>query len=205
MNLRKHTAILLNGFVIVAPVLVTIYVVVWVVGKLDTLVLEKLLGAPAWAFHGLGVLLAIVAIYMVGLGAKVWLFDKAIRMGESVVARIPLVKSIYGAIRDMLQLFGGEDRAAGRPVTVTLDNGQMKLLGMVTQDSTGHILHDDEDRVAVYLPMSYQLGGYTAFVPREAVTPLEHMTVEDLLKLALTGGAGDATTPAQGEPEQPQD
>ena len=199
MSMKKHGAILLNGFVVVAPVLITLYVVYNVLAGLDALVRRGL--PPVWAdaFPGIGVVVAVAAIYVVGLLARSWLFGWLIGAGERIVDRIPLVKSLYSAIRDLLQFLGGakeEDR--GRPALVKSPDGKLMVLGLITQEQPETFLPGTQDRVAVYLPMSYQIGGYTVFVPREAVQEIEGLSVEDLMKLTLTTGVGAAKPEASG-------
>ena len=75
------------------------------------------------------------------------------------------------------------------------------LLGLITQEQPGKFLPDDRDRIAVYLPMSYQIGGYTLFLPRDRVQEMPDMSVEDLMKLTLTAGIGTAAHPAAQRPD----
>lgn len=198
MSLKRHSAILLEGLVVVAPVIITVYVVVKALWWLDSTVRLGLSyvwpAAPGvtpepWA--GIGIVVGIVAIYAVGLVARSWLFGGLIRLGEKIVERIPLVKSLYSALRDMLQFLGGtKAETRGKPAVVRSPDGKVALLGLITQEHTDQIVGGHEGRVAVYLPMSYQLGGYTVYVPRDAVEEAEGLTVEDLLKLSLTAGVG---------------
>ncbi|MHC4479688.1 MAG: DUF502 domain-containing protein [Planctomycetota bacterium] len=194
MDLRKHGTILLNGFVVVAPILITFYVVgaaVWWLDRTVRLGLSRL----GWQdpIPGLGVLVGLAAIYAVGLLARTWLFGWLISLGERIVDRIPLVKSLYSAVRDLLQFLGGtKEESRGKPAVVKSEDGKVLMLGLITQEKPGKFLPDDAERVAVYLPMSYQLGGYTLFVPPEAVQEIEGLSVEDLMKLTLTAGVGGA-------------
>jgi len=208
--MKKHGAILLNGFVVVAPVLITVYVVVTALLGLDRLVRTAL--KPVWLgpftklserlgwegpLPGLGIIVGVAAIYAIGLLARSWLFGGLIRLGEKIVDRIPLVKSVYSAVRDLLQFLGGgkeEDR--GKPAIVASEDGKVQLLGLITQEQPEKFLPGAEGRVAVYLPMSYQLGGYTVFISRDAVQEIEGLTVEDLLKLSLTAGVGGSKADA---------
>lgn len=197
MSLKKHGKVMLNGVVVIAPVLITVYVVVAAILWLDGTVRQGLDAVLHRSFPGLGVVVGVGAIYLIGLLARSWLFGWAIGLGEGMVERIPLVKSLYSALRDMMQFLGGtEAESRGKPAVVQFEEGKLSLLGLITQEQTGGLVPGDGDRVAVYLPMSYQLGGYTVYVPRAAVKELEQMSVEDLLKLSLTAGVG------AGKPEQ---
>jgi len=215
MSMKKHGTILLNGFVVVAPVLITVYVVVAALLGLDRLVraalkpiwlgpLTKLSERLGWEgpLPGIGIIVGVAAIYAIGLLARSWLFGGLIRLGEKIVDRIPLVKSVYSAVRDLLQfLGGGKEEERGKPAIVASEDGKVQLLGLITQEQPEKFLPGAEGRVAVYLPMSYQLGGYTVFMNRDAVQEIEGLTVEDLLKLSLTAGVGGGK-PDAGEASQ---
>ncbi len=209
MNLKKHGTILLNGFIVVAPLLVTVYVVVTALLGLDRLVraalkplwfgpLERLSEQIHWEgpLPGIGIVVGVAAIYVIGLVARSWFFGSLMRLGEKIVDRIPLVKSVYAAVRDLLQFLGGTKEERGRPAIFTSKDGAVQLLGLVTQEQPEKFLPGAEGRVAVYLPMSYQIGGFTVFVDRDAVQEIKGLTVEDLLKLSLTAGIGTAKADA---------
>jgi len=153
---------------------------------------------------GIGIIVGVAAIYAIGLLARSWLFGGLIGLGEKIVDKIPLVKSVYSAVRDLLQfLGGGKEEERGKPAIVASEDGKVQLLGLITQEQPEKFLPGAEGRVAVYLPMSYQLGGYTVFMNRDAVQEIEGLTVEDLLKLSLTAGVGGAK-PDAGEASQDQ-
>ena len=192
MDLRKHGAIMLNGFVVVAPILITVYVAATALWGLDKLVRSGLVRI-GWAepYPGLGIVVGVAAIYLVGLLTKVWLFSAIVGLGERIVERIPLVKSLYSALHDLLQFLGGEDKAdRGKPALIRSEDGSPLAMGLITHERPAAFCPQVGDRVAVYLPMSYQIGGYTLFLPREQVEELTDMTVEDLMKLTLTAGMG---------------
>jgi uncharacterized membrane protein len=71
--------------------------------------------------------------------------------------------------------------------------GEARVIGFVTQDDAAElgIVEAKDDLVAVYFPMSYQIGGYTALVPRSRIEPLD-IPVEAAMRLVLTGGISGA-------------
>ena len=194
MGLKKHGAVLVNGFIVVAPAIVTVYVVWKTLWWLDTTVRAGLTQLR-WEepTPGLGILIGIGAIYAVGLLAKVWVFGGLFRMGERLIGRIPLIKTLYSAVRDLLQFLGGtEAKSRGRSAVLRSEDGRYELLGIVTQEHPENFLPEEEGKVAVYLPMSYQIGGFTVFVPRDMVREIADVSVEELMKLTLTAGVGGA-------------
>lgn len=182
----------LKGLVVVIPVALTLAILWWLASGA-----ERLLGGliqdalPAgWYVPGMGLLSAVALVLLVGLLSHVLLFQRLFLYGEGMLNRLPLVKTIYAAIKDFVQyLSPGRDRDFSKAVMVTPPGTRVQLLGFVTRedfDGLGLPLLAD-DPVAVYLPMSYQIGGYTLYLERAAITPLD-MPFEEAMRLALTGG-----------------
>ncbi len=217
---KRQVRILLAGAAVVVPFVASIGVLWWLGVYIDDLINDLV----DWAFQpwmspeqeaayndgkhvvplfpGLGFIMALLGIYMVGLLTKVYLFQKLVRMGEWTVRRIPLAKSLYEAVRDLLRFFGGGDsEKMGRVVLVTLADGQVRMLGILTNEQPRGIRDSDPDdkqpaqaegaekRVAVYLPMSYQLGGFTVYIEPHRVEPID-MSVEEAMKIAATADVG---------------
>jgi uncharacterized membrane protein len=194
MRLKKHGKVFLNGIIVVAPAIITIWIVCQGVLWLDDNI-RNLLQALGWEdpVRGIGVAIGVGGIYVVGLLARTWLLRWPVQLAESVVERIPLVKSLYSAIKDLLQFLGGAEAGSrGKPCMVNSEDGRTAMLGLITQEQPEAALAGEGDRVAVYMPMSYQIGGYTLYLPRDAVTELEDKSVEDLMKLCMTAGIGAA-------------
>ena len=88
-----------------------------------------------------------------------------------------------------MSLFGGNGQDKMKKVVmVDLEKLGVRAIGLVTREEFDDISHEhfsDED-IAVYIPMSYMLGGFTAIVPRSAVTEVD-IPVERAIKLAITG------------------
>ena len=204
-----------QGLIILAPVLLTVYVVVSTVVWLDSTMqsgLRALFGAMGLEpvdLPGVGVVVALAGIYLVGLVATTWVFQKLLRLGEAILERIPLVKSLYSAVKDLLSFLSGSDsETKGVPARLKLLGGKVDMLALVTQKNPEAFMGEAErGRVAVYLPMSYQIGGFTVFVDPQDVEEISDLTVEDVLKLSMTAGVGSAARgkpqPAAGAPSGP--
>ena len=110
---------------------------------------------------------------------------------EKLFGRLPVIKTLYESVRDILQLFGGQGERMGQVVRFRMPGTEADLLGIRT--STAPRGAPGGGKVAVYLPMSYQLGGFTLYVKPDAVEPVD-MSVEEALKIAATADAGVAET-----------
>jgi uncharacterized membrane protein len=99
-----------------------------------------------------------------------------------------VVKTVYSAIRDMTRLVNTDKKKGDLDRVVTVDVGLGRLIGFVTQEHAKTLgIGGGDDLVAVYLPMSYQIGGYTVYLSRSKVTETD-LTVEQAMRIVLTGG-----------------
>jgi len=107
---------------------------------------------------------------------------------------IPLVKSVFGAIKDMMRVFSLAEKKEMKTVVAVDMGNDMYLIGFMTGEQAGKRLFgesgpDDNsgDRVGVYLPMSYQIGGFTVYIPRSRLKILD-IGIEEAMRIAITGG-----------------
>jgi uncharacterized membrane protein len=189
--MRRLWNTFLKGLAAVLPLALTIYVVFWLAKTA-----ESVLGGPVQAllpkdryWPGLGLLAAFLLILIVGLLVDAYIVRRLFRFGESILARIPLVKTIFGAVKDFSRFLpaGGKGRDPKRVVLWRM--GSAQLIGFVTEEQINPKLFGPggEDLVAVYFPMSYQIGGYTLYVSRSKVHETD-LTVEQAMRIVLTGG-----------------
>ena len=187
--------IFITGLLTVLPIVITIYFTVWLLG-----VLERFFGKQVmflipddWYRTGMGLVVAVVLVFAVGLLMHGYVFRRIFALTEKLLLEIPLVRSVYAALRDLLGLFAEHKEPSLQVVSLALP-GNLRVLGFVTRaDWTGApagMVTGDE--VAVYLPMSYQIGGYTVFVSKSACTPVD-MSREDAMKFILTAGLKSAS------------
>ena len=189
--LKRFSQIFLTGLVVLLPVTVTVLFLLWLLRGA-----ESLFGDPIRAvlgdayFPGLGMLLGVAFVFGIGLLAQFYFVRKLIELSDEMLERIPLVKTVYGGVRDLLAMFrGGAARKFDKVVLVTFPGTRMRVMGFVTrEDWTGlPAALGAEDSIAVYLPMSYTIGGYTVPVPRAQVEPIA-MSFEDAMRFAVTAG-----------------
>ena len=181
----------LKGLVIVLPAVLTAAILYWFGVTLERVMgsaLRTVLPQPYY-FNGLGILLGMLAVFLVGVASKNWLTQYLLRAGEAVLDRIPLAKSIYSSARDLMRFVAkaSDPSEMKKVVLVTVSDG-IRMIGFVTQDRLNDIEFDGSaQHVAVYLQMSYQMGGYTVLVPKERVQPLD-MDLEEAMRWLLTAG-----------------
>lgn len=184
--------IFLTGLLTVLPVLATLYLVLWLVGALEHFFGAQLkwLIPDEYYRTGMGLLLAVLVIFGIGLLTQALLFRRVFGWGEKLLEKIPLVRSVYTALRDLFGLVAnGQDADALQVVSVTLPGTNMRVLGFVSRADFSDLPAGigKEGEIAVYLPMSYQIGGYTLFMPRDQAVPVD-MSREEAMKFILTAG-----------------
>jgi uncharacterized membrane protein len=183
-------SILLKGLVTILPIGLTVYFVYWLGITTEALLSKpiKLVVGDAHYFPGLGLITGFLLLFLIGLAVNAFLVRRLLGYGEDLLLRVPVVKTVYSAIRDMTRLVNTDKKKGELDRVVTLDVGPGRLIGFVTQEHASTLgLGGADDLIAVYLPMSYQIGGYTVYVPRSRVNETE-LTVEQAMRIALTGG-----------------
>lgn len=183
--------VMLTGLAAVLPLAVTLYLLFWLLATAEALLgaLIRVVLPDAWYWPGMGVAAALGLIFVVGLMANAWMFGSLLREAERAIERIPLVKTIFGGVRDLFGFItGGPQNGLSRTVHVAI-TPDIGLIGFVTREDLAGLAPDDQrdGRVAVYLPMSYQIGGYTVLIPREKLSPLD-LPAPEALRLILTAG-----------------
>jgi len=194
--MKSLSAIFWKGAATLLPLFVTVYLLYWTVVSLERL-LRQIVPDQAY-FPGAGLLLAVAIIAVFGALMHFFLFERLVNVGSSLLNRIPIVKSLYSALQDFLAYLGHRSTDdLSRVVLVTLAD-DLKLIGFVTNPNfelDGQRIGDgprvDEAdggaRVSVYLPMSYQIGGFMVLLPAHRLQSLD-MSVEDAMRLVLTAG-----------------
>lgn len=181
----------LKGLAVVIPVALTLAILWWMAAGA-----ERLMGAilkftlpGGWYIPGMGLVSGLVLIALIGLLSHVLIFQKLFNLGETIFHRLPLVKTIYTAIKDFIAYLNPEKgNEMGKVVMVQLPGQSFQVIGFITREQFSDLPFTPaaEDPVAVYMPMSYQIGGYTLFLPRECLTPLD-IPFEQAMRLVLTG------------------
>jgi uncharacterized membrane protein len=196
--MRKIWNTMLKGLVALLPIGLTVYLVYWLAVAAETLFsrLLKLVIPDSAYWPGLGLAAGLVVLYLAGLAVNAYVVRRALRASDDLFARIPVVKTFYVAIRDFMTFFPSAGKGSDLKRVVLVPFGPGKSIGFVTAESSAALgVAEGDDLVAVYLPMSYMIGGYTVFLPRDVIEPTS-MSVEAGMRLALMGGVQGA--PASG-------
>ena len=196
--MRQITGLALRGLAVALPFALTIYFVYWSISSIEWLMQETLrvLGLAGWYLPGTGVIIFFLALLGLGLVARLFVFQSLIGLLERLVESLPLIKSVYSGMRDFMDFLSGANRSGGE--VVSLEIAGARMLGIVSDTDVPAAFHAAaaaDDIVGVFLPMSYQLGGYTVYVPRSRLSPVD-MDAESAMRYIMTAGIGRAKDPS---------
>jgi uncharacterized membrane protein len=186
----------MKGLAAVLPVGLTLYLVIWLGTSAESLLRDviMLILPERHYWPGLGLIVGFVLLVIAGLFVNAFVVRWFLAQWDRFLERIPLVKTVYGALRDLVKFLpaAGKRRDLQRVVLATF--GEAQAIGFVTRESLDDLglEMDGDGQVAVYFPMSYQIGGYTLYMPRSRLKPLS-MGIEEAMRLVLTGGLKAAT------------
>ena len=178
------------GLFVIIPIGITIFILKFLFNLADGILgsyideLITLITGHELHLPGLGMIIGAVAIYLTGLVATNFIGSKLLRFGEAVLARIPIVKSIYTSSKQLIQVFQEGKSSYRRAVFVEWPRPGVKAIGFVTAE----LVQEGVDMVVVYLPtMPNPTSGFALYF-RAAEVQDSGMTVEDAVKFVVSGG-----------------
>ena len=166
-----------QGTLIAVPIAITSYVVYALVTFIDGLLHLRV--------PGLGLLVSLALLTLLGFVASSVIGTRVVSLAEGVLRRVPLIKLLYGAIKDLVGAFVGDRKGFDQPVLVHLPGGDVKLFGFMTSELLPFA--ELSEHVAVYFPQSYNFAGNLVAVPRSAITPLAVKSSE-FMSFVISGG-----------------
>ena len=183
---------ILAGLAAILPIVLTLYLLYWFAVTAETALggmIRLFLPEPMY-WPGMGLVAALLVVFVLGLLMHAYVFRRLFARGERLLYHMPLIKTVYGAIRDFFDYFSpSSKREFEQVVAVNICDTGMQVIGFVTQAIPERLPEDfrGEDSILVYLPLSYMIGGYAVLMPRSAVRPLD-MNMEEAMRFTLTAG-----------------
>jgi uncharacterized membrane protein len=192
LKMKPVSKTFFKGLIAIIPLILTVYLILWLANTAELVLgnIFKFFLPNSWYIKGFGFVLGLAVAYFFGVFLETRIFLTLFNRFEELVLQIPVVKSIYTAIRDFLSLFSSEQKGKFNKVVlvnIPLYNGQQ--IGFITISDSEEHSHTfiADDQIAVYLPFSYQMGGNTVIMSRENVVEID-MSVEDALRFIATAG-----------------
>ncbi|MFQ6088673.1 MAG: DUF502 domain-containing protein [Candidatus Methanofastidiosia archaeon] len=190
--LRKLRNYFIAGLVVVIPTIVTFYILYWAFIWTDNLLgkyLKEYISFHGRQIYGLGIVLVVVVVLVVGMFATNYFGRTLISSIEKFILRLPLVKKIYSASKEISDAVLSEKKIFQRVVLVEYPRKGVYSLGFVTSESRGEIQAKTRRNVLnVFLATTPNpTSGMLIMVPEDETLPLD-MTVEEGMKLIISGG-----------------
>ncbi len=198
--LRKY---FITGLLVWAPLAVTIWVITWGLGALDSVfgsviaaiaaVLPDALRPALYEFRnipGLGIVLVLLVIFLTGMFAANMAGRWALRQSDRVLQRIPIVRSIYSSVKQVSDtLFSSNGNAFRKALLVQYPRAGSWTIAFQTGSPGGEVAqHMGGDHVSVYVPTTPNpTSGFFLMLPRNEVVELE-MSVDEALKYIISMG-----------------
>ncbi len=187
MNMKRLSQYFLRGLLAILPLAFTVYLFyiffAWMEG-LTRVIVEPIFGSLY--IPGLGLVVGVVLIGVVGFLLSQRRTRSLLSLFELPFTNLPVVKSIYTSLKSFADYFSPQTKQTSQQVVVITFPGDMEIIGLVTRESLADLPDGvaKDNRLAVYLPMGYMIGGYTLFVPRGWTKPIE-MSVEEAMRSSL--------------------
>ena len=177
-----------RGAFALAPITITLALLVWFFSFMEALFkppMQFIVGKHY--VPGMGILAALIVILIIGAILNTWLTKKLVFYWERLVKKIPILKTIYFKVQDVFQFIAPKDEnESGKVVKVNFQGTEQ--IGIISQEVLDNDKLGTTDHVAIYFPMSYQMGGYMALVPKKAAIPI-NMTIKEAMEFVITAGA----------------
>ena len=196
----------LTGLVVIAPVALTIWLIWSVIGWIDGFVLpfipnlyhpDNILNTifgqdVAINIRGLGVVVFLLFTTFVGWIAKGFLGRSLIRVGENLVRRMPVVRSIYSGVKQIAEtVFAQSDRSFEKACLIEYPRKGIWAVGFISTEAKGEVKYkakSNSDLLSVFVPTTPNpTSGFMLFFPRNDVIELD-MSIEDAAKLVISAG-----------------
>lgn len=177
-----------NGVIIIVPIGIIIFVIVQVFNFLDGLVGNGWLEIAGHPVPGVGVAATLALILLIGALATQWFGRAFFLYLDTQMKRVPLIKSVYSILKDTVESFVGYRQGFERVVLVTMPSTDAEVLGFVTRSGgLPEFGAAGEGKIAVFVPLSFQMTGMTLIVPADRVKNVD-MTVEQGIRYTLSAG-----------------
>jgi len=186
--MKKLIHYFVQGLLVFVPIALTVYLLVWAFTNLDAF-LRALFRIE---IPGLGLLVTVVLIIVIGFLTSNFLGRKFFELIEKLFKKLPLVKLLFSALKDVIEAFAGEKKSFDKPVLATIvPAADAKVVGFVTRESLENL--GLSDHVAVYLPQSYNFAGNVLLLPKESVKPLD-VESSQAMAFVVSGGISSGSS-----------
>jgi len=187
--MKKLVRFFLQGILYTAPLAITVYILYLIFKNVDGFLQEWIQELFDIKIPGLGLVIIIVLLIIIGYIGQTFIARPFKYLFNRLLKKIPILKVIYSAFKDLFTAFVGEEKKFNRPVKVLVNKSlQIEKLGFLTEEDLS-LIHENE-KVAVYFPHSYNWSGELVLVPRNLVVEIDIPPAE-VKKFIVSAGVAD--------------
>jgi len=183
----------LQGVLVLAPIGITIYLIVqifrWLDGLLPIYINLSPAGEKPFYLPGIGFLLVIGTVLLVGYLSSLFFIGRVFHLFDYWLEKTPGVKLIYTLVKDFSEAMVGKKRKFTKTVLVNIYDKDVWQLGFITNEDLEQF--ELKNHISVYVPLSYALTGTLFFVTRDRVRLLPKISGPDAYKFAISGGVAE--------------
>ena len=187
---KKLLQYFLQGLLVLAPVLITFYILFSVVSSIDSIIpiftVTDERGLVKVQNYGLGFIIIILLIVLIGYFSYFLISNKIVVFLDRLMQRLPGLKHIYSTTRDFFEAFAGDKKKFTVNVLANVDDNDVWRIGFITKDDMEEF--GLKDYVAVYIPMAYSVAGNVYVIPKSRVKEITHISSSQTMKFAVSGG-----------------
>jgi uncharacterized membrane protein len=187
--MKRLFSYLLQGLLFLAPIGITIYIIIQVFIFSDNLlqdILEMIIGRR---IPGMGLLIMLMLVTLLGYVGQTIIARPFKIFFQRVIHRVPIIELIYSAINDFFSAVVGKEKKFNKPVLVKVShNPEITRVGFITDDDLK--VFGLTDRLAVLFPFSYALSGELLIIPTSEVTLL-NLPAREVMKFVVSGGVAE--------------
>ena len=198
--LRKLLQYFFQGLIVLAPIGITIWVVLGLFNFIDDILpnivhnlapelMPRDAAGNLTRIPGLGFIVVIALVLLVGWVSSLFVVGRLVGLLDTVLEKTPGIKFIYSSVKDFLEAFAGNKKKFDKPVLVNIDAPDVWRIGFITQQDSHEF--GLPEHVTVYVPHSYAISGITYIVPKERVRLLPNVSAADAMKYTVSGGVTD--------------
>jgi uncharacterized membrane protein len=176
----------LRGILVIAPVFLTLALLLWLFRKVDGLL------SPQVTTPGLGVICVLLSIIVIGWVSSFFIVRRVFGVFGQGLERMPGVSFIYSSLRDFFEAFVGDKKRFTQSVLVNVLSDEVWMIGFLTDEELEKFGLGAK-YVSVYVPQAYNVAGQLFLVQRERVKPIgDNLSPAEAMRYAVSGGAVEA-------------
>jgi len=184
--MKKNFNYFLQGLLLVAPVVITGYILYVIFATIDGWLAEKIKLVFDFSIPGLGIVIIFILLTLLGLIGQTALFMPLKRVAGRFIRKIPLLNLLYSSLNDLFSAFVGKEKKFNIPVKVlfNVENNLWKM-GFLTKEGMDEI--NEPGLSSVYFPHSYNFSGELYLIPNERITKID-ISLAEAMKFIVSGG-----------------